>query len=291
MDLRLDGKAALVTGAFGGLGRHFAQALADSGAAVALAGRRIDDGKAIAATMTAAGFRACAMSMDVESRDSVDAAIDEATAAIGPIDILVNNAGVALTKPFLDLSEQDWSRILAVNLDGAFRVAQAVARRMKDAKRGGSIVNIASLLGLRVAAQLAPYATSKAALIQLTKAMALELARYSIRVNAIAPGYVETAINRDFFATEAGQALVKRIPQRRLGRVDDLAAPLVLLASDSSSYMTGAVLVVDGGHSINSIGRKPHGLLTARRGRRLSTADSPLRRRAFDPARARSRDV
>jgi NAD(P)-dependent dehydrogenase (short-subunit alcohol dehydrogenase family) len=253
MDLRLDGKVALVTGAFGGLGLHFAQTLADAGAAVALAGRRIDEGRSLAAAMSAAGHRVFALRMDVGERASVEAALDEAAAALGPIDVLVNNAGVALTRPFLELTDEDWSGVLDVNLDGAFRVAQAVARRMKDAKRAGSIVNIASIVGLRVASQVAPYAASKAALIQLTKAMALELARFGIRVNAIAPGYVETALNSDFFATEAGAALVKRIPQRRLGRVENLAGPLLLLASDASSYMTGAVLVVDGGHSINSL--------------------------------------
>ncbi len=253
MDLRLDGKIALVTGAFSGLGRDFARTLADAGAAVAIAGRRIDEGKSIAAAMTGRGFRVCAVRMDVGERASVEGAIDEASAALGPIDVLVNNAGVAQTKPFLDLTDDDWSAILDVNLDGAFRVAQSVAKRMRDDKRAGSIINVASIVGLRVAAQVAPYATSKAALIQLTKAMALELARFSIRVNAIAPGYVETAINRDFFATDAGQSLIKRIPQRRLGRVEDLAAPLLLLASDASSYMTGSVVVVDGGHSINSI--------------------------------------
>ena len=140
-----------------------------------------------------------------------------------------------------------------MNLDGAFRVAQAVARRMAEAGRGGAIVNIASVLHQRVAAQVAPYTVSKAALVQLTRAMALELARYGIRVNALAPGYVETPINRDFFATEGGRALVKRIPQRRLGRVEDLEAPLILLASDASTYMTGAVIAVDGGHAVSSL--------------------------------------
>jgi NAD(P)-dependent dehydrogenase (short-subunit alcohol dehydrogenase family) len=253
MDLRLDGKVALVTGAFSGLGRHFAHTLASAGAAVALAGRRIDEGTALAADMRSAGHRVVAVRMDVASRESVARALDEARAALGPIDVLVNNAGVALTQPFLDVGDDDWRAILAVNLDGAFRVAQEVARRMRDAKRAGSIVNVASIAGLRVAAQIAPYAASKAALIQLTKAMALELARHSIRVNAIAPGYVETPLNRDFFATEAGQALVKRIPQRRLGRPQDLDAPLLLLASDASAYMTGAVVVVDGGHTVNSL--------------------------------------
>ena len=253
MELRLDGKVALVTGAFGGLGRDFAGMLARAGAAVALAGRRIDEGRAIARTMAEEGFRVAAVAMDVTDRASVEAAIDEAASALGPVDVLVNNAGVAVTRPFLDLTERDWAGVLDVNLDGAWRVAQAVARRLKDAERPGAIVNIASVLAERVAAQVAPYTVSKAALVQLTRAMALELARYGIRVNALAPGYVETPINRDFFATEGGRALVKRIPQRRLGRVEDLEAPLLLLASDASAYMTGAVIAVDGGHAVSSL--------------------------------------
>jgi len=253
MELRLDGKVALVTGAFGGLGREFARMLARAGASVALAGRRIDEGRALAGAMRGEGLRAEAFAMDVADRASVDAAVDAATASLGAIDVLVNNAGVALTRPFLDVSEDEWTAILGVNLDGAFRVAQAVARRMRDAKRGGSIVNIASVLAERVAAQVAPYATSKAALVQLTRAMALELARDRIRVNALAPGYIETPLNRDFFATEGGQAMVKRIPQRRLGRVEDLEGPLLLLASDASSFMTGATIAVDGGHAVGSL--------------------------------------
>jgi len=253
MQLRLDGKVALVTGAFGGLGREFAHILARAGASVALAGRRVDEGRALAGTMRQAGATVTAVAMDVTDRASVDAALAEAAGSLGEIDVLVNNAGVAITRPFLDLTERDWANVLDVNLDGAFRVAQAVARRMRDAGRGGSIVNIASVLAERVAAQVAPYAASKAALVQLTRAMALELARHRIRVNALAPGYVETELNRDFFATEGGAALVKRIPQRRLGRVEDLEAPLLLLASDASAYITGATLVVDGGHAISSL--------------------------------------
>jgi NAD(P)-dependent dehydrogenase (short-subunit alcohol dehydrogenase family) len=253
MEMRLDGKVALVTGAFGGLGRDFARMLARAGASVALAGRRIEDGRAIAQALAEEGFRVTAVGMDVTDRASVDAAIDEVAGTLGVVDVLVNNAGVAVTRPFLDLTERDWASVLDVNLDGAWRVAQAVARRLKDADRAGSIVNIASVLAERVAAQVAPYTVSKAALVQLTKAMALELARYRIRVNALAPGYVETPINRDFFATEGGQALVRRIPQRRLGRVEDLEAPLVLLASDASAYMTGAVIAVDGGHAVSSL--------------------------------------
>lgn len=253
MELRLDGKVALVTGAFGGLGRDFARMLARAGASVALAGRRLQEGKAIARAMADEGLRVAAIAMDVTDRASVEAAVDEAAAAFGVVDVLVNNAGVAVTRPFLDLTERDWAGVLDVNLDGAWRVAQAVARRLKDAERPGTIVNIASVLADRVAAQVAPYTVSKAALVQLTRAMALELARYGIRVNALAPGYVETPINRDFFATEGGRALVKRIPQRRLGRVEDLEAPLILLASDASTYMTGAVIAVDGGHAVSSL--------------------------------------
>ncbi|CAG0968580.1 2-dehydro-3-deoxy-D-gluconate 5-dehydrogenase [Burkholderiales bacterium] len=253
MQLTLDGKVALVTGAFGGLGRDFARMLARAGATVALAGRRIEDGRAIAQAMRDEGVKASAFRMDVTDRGSVDAAVDEVVATMGGVDVLVNNAGVALTRPFLDLTESDWTSIRAVNLDGAFRVAQAAARAMRDAGRGGSIVNIASVLATRVAAQVAPYATTKAALVQLTKAMALELARERIRVNALAPGYIETPINRDFFATEGGRELVKRIPQRRLGRVEDLEGPLLLLASDASAFMTGAVIAVDGGHAVSSL--------------------------------------
>jgi len=253
MQLRLDGKVALVTGAFGGLGREFAHILARAGASVALAGRRVDEGRALAGTMRQTGATVTAVAMDVTDRASVDAALAEAAGSLGEIDVLVNNAGVAITRPFLDLTERDWANVLDVNLDGAFRVAQAVARRMRDAGRGGSIVNIASVLAERVAAQVAPYAASKAALVQLTRAMALELARHRIRVNALAPGYVETELNRDFFATEGGAALIKRIPQRRLGRVEDLEAPLLLLASDASAYITGATLAVDGGHAISSL--------------------------------------
>lgn len=250
---RLDGKLALVTGAFGGLGRDFARVLGRAGAELILAGRRIDDGRRLAAEFAEAGQRAHAIEMDVTSPESVDAAIAEMGAAIGAPDILVNNAGITLTKPLLDLDEADWTGIVETNLNGAWRVAQRVARMMRAAGKGGSIVNIASILGLRVAQQVPAYAASKAALIQLTKGMALELARYGIRVNALAPGYLETPLNRDFFAGEAGQALIKRIPQRRLGGVEDLSGPLLLLASAAGSYMTGSVLVVDGGHTVNSL--------------------------------------
>ncbi len=247
------GRCALVTGAFGGLGRHFAWTLARAGVAVGLVGRRIEEGEKLAAEMTAYGARAFAKSMDVRDADSVRHAVDEVAAQLGPIRILVNNAGVAVTKSFLDLSEADWDNVLDVNLSGAFRVAQAVARHMRSHAQGGSIVNIASITGLRVAGAISAYTASKSGLIQLTKAMALELARYDIRVNALAPGYIETDLNRDFFQSEAGQALIKRIPQRRIGKPEHLDGALMLLASDASQYMTGSVIVADGGHLVSSL--------------------------------------
>jgi NAD(P)-dependent dehydrogenase (short-subunit alcohol dehydrogenase family) len=249
----LSGKTALVTGAFGGLGRHFALTLARHGARVGLCGRRLAEGEKLAAEIRAAGGSAAVAAMDVKDRASVQGAIEAIAAALGPIDVLVNNAGVATTKAFLDVSEEDWAGVVDVNLNGAWRVAQAVAQHMKASNRSGSIVNIASITGLRVAGAISAYVASKAGLIQLTKAMALELARYNIRVNALAPGYVETDINREFFASDAGQTLIKRIPQRRIGQAHELDGPLLLLASDASSYMTGSVLVADGGHLVSSL--------------------------------------
>jgi 2-deoxy-D-gluconate 3-dehydrogenase len=252
-DLSVQGKTAFVTGAFGDLGQHFALALARGGAKVALAGRRLAAGEKLAKRIADEGGRAAVVALDVADPASVERAIDAAQAALGPITVVVNNAGVALTKPALEYTEEDWNSVIAVNLTGAWRVAQAAARHMKAHGQGGSIINIASILGLRVAAQVPAYVASKAGLIQLTKALALELARHKIRVNALAPGYIETDINRDFFASEAGQTLIKRIPQRRLGQPEHLDGPLLLLASDASEFMTGATLVVDGGHLVNTL--------------------------------------
>ncbi len=248
----LRGKTALVTGAFGGLGRHFALTLARAGAKVALAGRRIADGEKLARSIAETGGAAVAVAMDVTEAASVERAVTRAQDALGPVTVLVNNAGAALTKPALDLSDEEWRGVIDVNLNGAWRVAQAAARQMAR-HGGGSIINIASILGLRVASQVPAYAASKAALIHLTRALALELARHKIRVNALAPGYIETEINRDFFASEAGQALIKRVPQRRLGKPEHLDGALLLLASDASDFMTGATIVVDGGHHVSSL--------------------------------------
>ena len=253
MELTLAGQRALVTGANGSLGRHFALTLARAGADVAIGARRIESLDELAESIVALGRRAFPVALDVTDRASVDDAFARAEAGLGPLRVVVNNAGVAVTKPLLEHSEDDWLDVIDVNLNGAWRVAQTAARTMVANAQGGSIVNVASILGLRVASQVPSYAASKAALIQLTKAMALELARHRIRVNALAPGYVETAMNRDFFASEAGQAMVKRVPQRRIGMPGELDGALLLLASDAGSYMTGSVITVDGGHVVNSL--------------------------------------
>ncbi|HET8875082.1 MAG TPA: SDR family NAD(P)-dependent oxidoreductase [Casimicrobiaceae bacterium] len=253
MDLSLAGRHALVTGANGSLGGHFARTLAKAGANVTMTARGVDALDPLVDEIAKLGRRAVPLALDVTDAASVARTFDHAAHALGAITVVVNNAGIAITKPLLDHTEDDWLRVIDVNLNGAWRVAQAAARHMVAHGAGGSIVNVASILGLRVAAQVPSYAASKAALIQLTKAMALELARHRIRVNALAPGYVETAMNHDFFASDAGQAMIKRVPQRRIGMPDELDGALLLLASDAGSYMTGSVVTVDGGHVASSL--------------------------------------
>jgi NAD(P)-dependent dehydrogenase (short-subunit alcohol dehydrogenase family) len=246
----LDGRVALVTGASSGLGAHFARLLARHGADVVLAARRTDALAAVADEIAALGRKAYVVPMDVRDAASVDAALRTAVERASGIDILVNNAGVALTRPALLTSEEEWRSVVDTNLDGAFRVARATAQAMADAKRGGAIVNIASILGLRVTKQVAPYIAAKAALLRLSEALALEWAMHGIRVNAIAPGYVQTELNRDFLRSPAGESLMKRVAMRRFGEPEDLDGALLLLASDAGRYMTGATVTVDGGHSL-----------------------------------------
>jgi NAD(P)-dependent dehydrogenase (short-subunit alcohol dehydrogenase family) len=247
------GKVALVTGASSGLGENFARRLAAEGATVAVGARRTDRLEKLVGEISASGGKAIAVALDVADPASIDAAFAAVVKAAGAPDIVVNNAGIAQTKPALELTEADWQNVMNTNLDGAWRVAQAGAKAMVAAGKGGSIINIASVLGLRVATHLLAYAAAKAALVQVTKALALEWARHRIRVNAIAPGYIETEMNRDFFRTEAGQGTIKRVPQRRIGQPSDLDGALLLLASDAGSYMTGSIVVVDGGHVVNSL--------------------------------------
>jgi NAD(P)-dependent dehydrogenase (short-subunit alcohol dehydrogenase family) len=242
----LHGKTALITGASSGLGAHFTRVLAGAGATVIVAARRQAALKELVAELNGA---ARALALDVAS----EASIRQACEAAGPVDILVNNAGVTLTKPALSQTAADFDHVIGTNLRGSFLVATEIARAMRGYGRGGSIINIASILGLRQGGQLITYAVSKAGMIQLTKQLALELAREEIRVNALAPGYIESDLNRDFFTSLAGQALIKRIPQRRLGKPQDLDGPLLLLASDASRFMTGCVLEIDGGHLLSSL--------------------------------------
>jgi NAD(P)-dependent dehydrogenase (short-subunit alcohol dehydrogenase family) len=249
----LSGKVALVTGASSGLGVQFAKTLAASGAAVALAARRQEQLEAVVADITAAGGKAVAIKADITNTAGVVQMIDQATAELGPLSIVVNNAGVARPAPALEVDEESWDAIMDTNLRGAWLVAQQAARSMVAAKVPGSIVNIASILAFRVTGYNAPYVASKAGLLHLTHALAQEWARYGIRVNAIAPGYFDTEINTEFWDTPAGQAMIKRIPQRRLGEPSDLDGALLLLASDASRYMTGSCISVDGGHLQTSI--------------------------------------
>lgn len=249
----LTGKIALVTGASSGLGRHFAHVLARAGATVVVAARRIDALRALAEEIASSGQRAFPVALDVRDSRSVQQCVSAAVAELGPVDVLVNNSGVTTNDTLLDETEERWDAVLDTNLKGAFLVAAEVARHLRAASRGGSIINIASILGLRQAAQVASYATSKAGLVQLTKVMALEWARFGIRVNAIAPGYIETDLNRELWESPAGAALLKRIPQRRLGQPADLDGVLLLLSSDASNYMTGSIITIDGGHLVSTL--------------------------------------
>ena len=246
--LSLDGRAALVTGASSGFGRHFARVLADAGAKVALAARRLDVLKQLEVEIRAGGGRAAAVTIDVTDRASVAKAFAEAEAALGPITILVNNAGIPSGAFFAKTTEEEWREVMSVNLDGVFRVGQEAARRMAANNSGGSIVNIASLLGFGVIKGLSTYSATKAAVISLTKSMALELARDKIRVNALAPGYFATEFNAAYLAGEAGKRMMARVPMGRAGAVEELDGPLLLLASDAGRFMTGSVITVDGGH-------------------------------------------
>ena len=245
----LTGLKALVTGASSGLGRHFAGVLAGAGAEVILAARRTEALDALVAEIVAKGGKSSAVRLDVADPASI--------AALAPslegVDIVVNNAGITRERAFLDQTEADWDNVIDTNAKGMFLLTQVAGRAMRAHGRGGSIINVASILGLRQAGGVASYAISKAAVIQLTKVAALELARFGIRVNAIAPGYISTELNGDFWESDPGKALIKRIPQRRLGELRELEGPLLLLASAASTYMTGSVIEVDGGHLVSTL--------------------------------------
>ena len=249
----LNARHALVTGASSGLGRHFAGVLATGGARVSVTARREMALATTVESIRASGGHAHAVRMDVTDAASVEQAFAAAEAEFGPVGIVINNAGVTGTRPALDMTDDDWTSVIDTNLKGGWVVARHAARRMIHHGQSGSIVNIASILGVRVAGGVAPYAISKAGVVQMTKALALEWARHKIRVNALAPGYIETDLNDEFFASDAGKALIRRIPQRRLGQARELDGALLLLASDAGSYMTGSVIAVDGGHLVSGL--------------------------------------
>jgi NAD(P)-dependent dehydrogenase (short-subunit alcohol dehydrogenase family) len=237
----------LITGASQGLGRQFARVLSAHGAAVALAARQTAKLKDLETEIRAHGGRAVAVQMDVTEVASITRAIDAAEAALGPVSVLINNAGIAIEKMAVEQTEDDWDSVINANLKGAYFASTEMARRMIARKQEGNIVNIASVLGFNVMKFLSPYTISKAGIVQATRAMALELAANRIRVNALAPGYIDTEINHDFWSTPGGEKLTKRIPQRRVGNESDLDGAIMLLASSASRYMTGSVITVDGG--------------------------------------------
>jgi NAD(P)-dependent dehydrogenase (short-subunit alcohol dehydrogenase family) len=249
---RLDGSLVLITGASSGLGEHFAELLAKAGGRIALTARRTDKLHALVEKITISGGEARTVALDVTNAASVSACFD-ALANWGVPNVVVNNAGVTVTRPLLEQTEADFDSVMDTNLKGCWLVATEAARRMVAAGKRGSIINVASILGERVAGGVAPYAISKAGVVQATKVMALELARYGIRVNALLPGYVVTDLNREFLESDAGQKLRARIPSRRFGVLTDLDGPLLLLACDAGAAMSGATLAVDGAHLVSSL--------------------------------------
>ncbi len=254
----LSGRIALVTGASSGLGAQFARTLAQAGAAVVLASRRVDKLKELRAIIEGEGGDAHVVEMDVTDRDSIRSAVAHAETEVGSIDILINNSGVSTTQRLQDVDEEDYDFVFNTNVKGAFFVAQEVGKRMLARARGaapgnytgGRIVNVASVAGLRVLPQIGVYCMSKAAVIQMTKAMALEWGKFGINVNALCPGYIDTEINHHHWQTEAGQKLVQMLPRKRVGHPRDLDAMLVTLCADQGHFINGAVIAADDGFGV-----------------------------------------
>ena len=251
----LSGRVALVTGASGGLGAQFAKTLSQAGAAVVLASRRVDKLKDVRAQIEAVGGHAHVVELDVTDHASIKSGVAHAETEVGPIDILVNNSGVSTTQRIQEVTEEDYDFIFNTNVKGAFFVAQEVGKRMLARAKGaapgtflgGRIINIASMAGLRVLPQIGVYCMSKAAVVQMTRAMAVEWGRFGINVNAICPGYIDTEINHHHWETEQGKKLVQMLPRKRVGKPQDLDALLVMLASGESHFVNGAVIAADDG--------------------------------------------
>ena len=243
----LSGRTALVTGASSGLGMHFARVLSAAGANVVAVARRVDRLEALVAEL---GSGAMALPLDVSDVDAMDGVLDAAEARFGAVDILINNAGISYDGPSLDLTGDQLDSILDINVKSIWHLSTRVARRLVAAEKSGSIVNIASIYGLNSAPTLSLYATSKTAVVGLTKSLALDFWQKDIRVNAICPGYFRTEMNDTFFDSEAGQKLIRRIPPKRLGQFKELDGALLLLASEAGSFMTGTAIPVDGGHTV-----------------------------------------
>ena len=251
----LSGKRVLITGASSGFGEYFARIAVKAGADVAICARRVPRLEELAEELMKAhaGRSVVPIQMDVTDNRSIKSAFDTAEAQIGVIDVLVNNAGFANPTLVLDMEEDDWDGIMDTNLRGAFFVAQESAKRMVKAKLAGSIINIASILGIRQGTSQLNYGVAKSGMIQMTKVMGLEFTRNNIRCNALAPGYFNTEMNEEFFSTPKGKEYIQRIPPKRLGELHELDGPFMLLASDQSSFMTGQVIAVDGGHLLSAL--------------------------------------
>jgi NAD(P)-dependent dehydrogenase (short-subunit alcohol dehydrogenase family) len=247
------GQVALVTGASSGIGEHFAEVLAAAGAKVAAAARRTDRLAELARHIEAGGGTCLPVACDVTDRQSIIAAIAAAEERLGPLSILVNNAGVVVSKPLFEHTEEDWDYVVDTNLKGAWLAAREFAHHLVEKKRPGRIINISSILASHTIGRLPAYCAAKAGLSHLTQVLAMELARYGILVNALAPGYIKTDFNREYFQSAAGQRLIDRIPMKRIGQSPDLDGALLFLASPASAYVTGAIIPVDGGHGVAAI--------------------------------------
>lgn len=253
-DYQLTQKWVFITGASSGIGHYFAQLFWEQGCNLVIAARRVSKLNELSQRLNKSNSqKLVALELDLSDKNSIDAALDSLNEKKIDIDVLINNAGVAESDFFINTPFEDMQNVFQTNLQGPWYLTQGISKQMIESKRSGSIINIASILAAETTQRVSAYASSKAALVHMSKILALELARYDIRINCLAPGYIETPLNSDFFASQAGHEMIKRIPQRNLGQYEDLAGPVLLLASHLSRYMTGSTITIDGGHSCRSL--------------------------------------